>query len=1173
MTRIRRRAPQVLYALAAVFLAGGVASVFVPTANAATSAGTNWGSSGSTGPTSSAVTVRWDNTATGQPSVDQVPRDSSQILPYTGGQTYADANAQVSATAKQDFGNLAVTADQTQNLGHQAVSLSYTGVANPTGTDEALDVFQCWGGGSTVDGVTEDDPDPTHCEIVNRNVSNSPSDDGPLLAKGDLPSPLTVTVSGFEDAFGTSAHVFAQVVSNGGIQPSGGTVQFATTAGKKLGTSVPVVQGIASADVSGLTKDADTSIIATFTPASGQNYEPAVPSAPLALPDAFSQGNEIGELITGTAIDPPMFEDSLASAATAAGAFKPGDKVRVSLNFGDGLVSVTKFGNTINVPSAGAQVDDLATVKAAADGSATAFLKLPSSVPPNPKAGFGYVLVFTDETRTAARVIDTAGIQGFTPPTSTGVVTSNQPPDDQTTAVPFADIEGNPQAGAVSDFNSDTSNELDGWEAPVSASATTTREFTVNTTNQDPNLGCGLEAATPSTSTCWLVIVPDDNSYPFFDPLTPSAWAQRLQVQLSFAPIPQSCSSSDTVVGGVGSELLSSAMTSWVPAICAADKVDINYASQVDSVARSAYEGGSDSLIFTTRPVDDSGGAIKTLYAPVGLSALTIGLNLPTADGQVTTVNLDARLVAKLLTQSYLSGIFPGVVTPPASNAFDTDPKPYQAIGGGGPAAFVPWTQTTQFADLFADPEFKALNPGFSYSVSTLANLGATDTLGNLVVSSTASDPIGVLWAWILADPEARGFLDGCPDTASQLNGHPTVVNPYFSTETYAQCPSQKAALQKTAKAEIAQTNSQYQKYAAAAAADLASIIPVPSGFSYDYKYSPPTYSATNPQFPLPAWYTIPPNGKGEVTNTSLANSGANLHAEEDSLANVESDISAGAPPWLLEWCSTDGSATCTSGFGTGGEWTKLTANYFTPVLGITDAPASAQFQTVTARLCDDNGHCVGADDQSLLTAQSRFTKTAAAGVLQTSTTPDEAGGAYPLTVPVYAAMNETGLSATDADAYAAMLRYIAATGNEPGLTPGLLPPGYAPLPASMLAQDAAAVKTLDHLAKTAGGGPPSGHPVTPSPSSTAAGSNGSGLPGNGEPHGKVISPSPSASPSATPSPGATTSGTALRSMTPSTPVGFPEYGLVGGLAGAAVCGGAAPLIGRGRRLRKKRSA
>jgi hypothetical protein len=43
--------------------------------------------------------------------------------------------------------------------------------------------------------------------------------------------------------------------------------------------------------------------------------------------------------------------------------------------------------------------------------------------------------------------------------------------------------------------------------------------------------------------------------------------------------------------------------------------------------------------------------------------------------------------------------------------------------------------------------------------------------------------------------------------------------------------------------------------------------------------------------------------------------------------------------------------------------------------------------------------------------------------------------------------------------------------------------------------------------------------------------------------------------------------------MTPSTPVGFPEYGLVGGLAGAAVCGGAAPLIGRGRRLRKKRSA
>jgi hypothetical protein len=357
--------------------------------------------------------------------------------------------------------------------------------------------------------------------------------------------------------------------------------------------------------------------------------------------------------------------------------------------------------------------------------------------------------------------------------------------------VPFNDIAGHPQANGVSDFNADTTNEMDNWTAPDSASGTAAREFTVTTTAQDSGLGCGVETDTPSTPTCWLVFVPTDqySSLTPAMPLTPSLWAQRLQVRLGFSPIPSFCSPAYPQVAAVGSELLTSAMNSWVPAICARNKVLINYTAQQDSVAREFYEQDVDSLIFTTQPVDDKIGGTRSLYAPVGLSGVTIGLHLPGTVGQVTDLKLDARLVAKLLTQSYTSGIDPGEFS---VDHTDPDPVPYDKATGGqsGVDGFAPWALTTEFKDLFADPEFRALNPGFSYTnlQSLATDVAPTqDFEGSLVLTSTASDPIGVLWHWILSDPEARAFLDGCPDTAAEMNGHPTVINPFFSTHTYAE--------------------------------------------------------------------------------------------------------------------------------------------------------------------------------------------------------------------------------------------------------------------------------------------------------------------------------------------------------------------------------------------------
>jgi hypothetical protein len=1183
MMRSRPRAAGVLNGLAVLFLAGGVASGFMMPAQAAPSGGSNWGPAGSAGPTSSAVTVAWDNSASGQPSSDQVPRDSSQVLPYTGGAAYNPDSA-VSKAVKQEFGGMTLRADQTTGLGHQAVSLSYTGVQTVPGGEPGLDVFQCWGGGTAVDGVTADAPDPTHCETVNDSIADS---DSALIAKGDLPSPLTVTVSGFEDPGATSIHLWAQIagagLANRTLSPSAGTVQF-TAGDTKLGAPVPVKGGIAATQVTGLAKGAVTQVTATYTPAPGQNYAPAVPSAPLSFPEAFQQGTGsfIGDLVDIATTNQTLFSGSRVQATALAGSFKPGDKVHVTLNLPGPRHVVRLGGNIISLPTAGAQVASVATVSTAPDGSATGQFTVPSALPASPS----YALVFSDQTHSAPQVVDTADIQPFPAPQRSASAGSNEPPANQTSLVPFHDIQGHPQFDQVSDFSSASSNELDFWQAPGAASGTTTRQFTVSTTQQDANLGCGTEAGSAqTTATCWLVAIPVDRGsiglLASNNDLSPSAWAQRLQVKLTFAPINGACTASLPIVSGEGSELLGNAMSSWGPAICAADGVNISYASQQDSVARQQYASGATSLLFTTQPVNDAAGGTKTLYAPVGLSAVTIGLHLTGADGaQRTTVKLNARLVAKLLTQSYIAGIDPGAPgTELLTGQFDI--APYRAVSKGllGPQAFAPWASTAMFPDLFADPEFQALNPNFTFTPQTNSVFNPDflfDNLGSLVVSSTASDPIATLWQWLLSDPHSRSFLDGCPDTAAPLDGHATVVNPFFSTGTYAQCPAAKTALAKTAQADIDQTVTQFHKYAAAAAPDLKQVLPVPQAYNYTYTPVPVTYSAVHPTFPLPAWYEVPTNGIG--VSFFLDNTSANMHSQENSLANVEADVASGAPPWLANWCQVaGGNCAAVVAQGTDGVWTKESASVFNPVLGITSAPAAAQFQTATAQLCDDQGNCQGADAQSLEAAAAHFATTSTPGVLAPSMTPREKDGAYPLTVPVYAAVNENSLTSVNATGSADLLKFVSGPGNQPGLTTGSLPVGYAPLPGAMVAQDAAAVRTLQQIAKTAPPGPPP-HRQPPTP---AAAPPGDGTPPPGGPPpappppparpGQPGTPPAATRPARPTSPPATqrvpAAPVAFRSSTPATPVGLAEYGLIIGVVLAAVSAAGALLAGRRRPL------
>jgi hypothetical protein len=93
-------------------------------------------------------------------------------------------------------------------------------------------------------------------------------------------------------------------------------------------------------------------------------------------------------------------------------------------------------------------------------------------------------------------------------------------------------------------------------------------------------------------------------------------------------------------------------------------------------------------------------------------------------------LHLDARLLAKLLTESYLGDGFMGQDDPGLSH------NPL---------------------DLAVDPEFRALNP----DASTDADSEAASTLLQL---STTTDLMTALTSYINANPEARAWLNGKPD-------------------------------------------------------------------------------------------------------------------------------------------------------------------------------------------------------------------------------------------------------------------------------------------------------------------------------------------------------------------------------------------------------------------------
>ncbi|MGH3846168.1 MAG: hypothetical protein ACRDS0_32830, partial [Pseudonocardiaceae bacterium] len=296
--------------------------------------------------------------------------------------------------------------------------------------------------------------------------------------------------------------------------------------------------------------------------------------------------------------------------------------------------------------------------------------------------------------------------------------------------------------------------------------------FEVQTVRQAAGLGCGDPITTGGAVVgrkCWLVVVPrgstevdgtprrGDNANPLTtSPLSQSNWDKRIVFPLEFQPVGQACPIGSPERRMVGHELAVDAISHWQPTLCAGNGPSFAYTQLPDDVVRSqVVDGSSPGLALVTNPVppDQAPPDRPLVYAPVGLSGLAIAFNiehqppanapsdkLQLAGQRFTSMKLTPRLVAKLLTQSYLSSVV------------------------GYPLATPDYLKNNPVG-LTRDPEFLTLNPEYT-------DFAQYNTPPDALVQLPGSDLTSLLWSWVKADPEASAFIAGTPDKAGM------VVNP-----------------------------------------------------------------------------------------------------------------------------------------------------------------------------------------------------------------------------------------------------------------------------------------------------------------------------------------------------------------------------------------------------------
>jgi hypothetical protein len=464
-----------------------------------------------------------------------------------------------------------------------------------------------------------------------------------------------------------------------------------------------------------------------------------------------------------------------------------------------------------------------------------------------------------------------------------------------------------------------------------------------------------------------------------------SNWRNHVTVPLSFT-VPTGVCGSDTRVSldMFGSELMNQANVQWSALFCQdPTKFKYRHVRLGEPQAKDVIsQGQGDVALVSNAPPD--GYPNPTVSAPIAVSGFAISYKIDDGKGvPFHDLRLNPRLLAKLLTESYPSEGDDLVAAYAAAPASN----PYRAM------AHNPF-------NLLLDPEFVALNPGVNRLLHDSSGGAATSTL--LALSGT-SDVIRALTSYINADPEARAWLNGAPDPWGM------VVNPGYKNIALP-----------------------------------VELWPLSDTFATN------TVSYFSSCLLPEQWQALTPQPLGPL-----------VASPQNTLALITQQVQYASPNAHVK-CSTVQDQSGAVVLATLGPTGRQTPGHRF-MLGITDL-ADAEFVQLdnaalqthsnitnfTNQFSDDSGRTFVTPSEDSMRAAMALAKpdeTSGTWVMPYDALRGSAGtGAYPGTLPIFAAVPTKGLPSTDAAEIAQFLKFAAGDGQVEGTGPGQLPPGYLPL-------------------------------------------------------------------------------------------------------------------------------
>lgn len=589
-------------------------------------------------------------------------------------------------------------------------------------------------------------------------------------------------------------------------------------------------------------------------------------------------------------------------------------------------------------------------------------------------------------------------------------------------------------------FGPDTTNEIP--SARIASNGTGSFDFEAESGDSAPQLGCG----TTGHLNCSLVLVPrgsvylghdsscslvtDSSHAPYTYGRTGSVqggspintncdyWDNRIVVPLSFNPVGQTCPAGGVEQRVIGSQLLIGAMASWQPVLCNTAGATFSYATNPDSIARADLLENQAVLAFSSQPIvrsqldNDSDqqafDSTQLAYAPVAIGATTVAFVADGAHGRITSMVMSPRLLAKLLTQSYLFEL-PNTASDPGDDDF-------QQLD----------SHNRNYIYLNQDPDFQALNPNYE---------DFTNNPSIVLPGPSGADTIAQIWKWIQSDSDARAFLDGAPDPWGMK------VNPYY-------LPAGNAA------ATVPVFDETTGLKTGTKAVGLNNVDGSPQKLS----------SADIDYFIRADQSTVP----HVLTNQSRRFDSIQYAPYVDDYVKAAKVTFRANPGSKTSWNPLAIAANGATGdwVSTG---PQIPGQRF--VISISDVAAAQRYDLSQASLQSANSTTLTTANAAGLSAAISSGLTATANPAVTQVDPSKVSpSGYPLTNVVYAIVNLTQASADSRTAISKMIKYVTGDGQVQGTQLGQLPPGYLPLTSAMVAQsNGTAAAVASYVAPVAG--------------------------------------------------------------------------------------------------------